>query len=299
MGDIIGGIASIFSGSKTKAPQISPNVVTKNFSSPFYNLNNGVLTAKPGAASPMDFGKMISGLQGNQGGLMGLRAGLRPIQSAVSGVSSNLSSLYGELRPGFGRVTEARVKTIRDAAAAAVGDLRTQMQQRNVLGSSFAADAEARTKLAFAQEEEKARAESIIQETALSTEILQQQLATQAVALGISEEDRAILAQSAQNYLSQANVLNQQITTELNQIGLSGQITNQVSQIAMQGAIQQAQLDMLQKNINNANIAGGLTMVGNGLTSGLSSMFGGGGAAAGFAGGTFTNPLTGLRVGGV
>ena len=266
MGDIIGGIASIFSGSKTKAPQISPNVVTKNFSSPFYNLNNGVLTAKPGAASPLDYRKMLSGLQGDQEGYMGLRAGLRPIQSAVSGVSSNLSGLYGELRPGFGRLTEARVKTSRDAAAAAVGDRRTQMQQRNVLGSSFAADAEARTKLAFAQQEEQARAESIVQETALSTEILQKQLATQAVALGISEEDRAILAQSAQNYTAQANVLSQQITTELNQIGLSGQITNQVSQIAMQGAIQQAQMDMLQKNINNAAIVGGITSIGNFFT---------------------------------
>ena len=285
MGDIIGGIASIFSGSKTKAPQISPNVVTKNFSSPFYNLNNGVLTAKPGAASPLDYRKMLSGLQGDQAGYMGLRAGLRPIQSAVSGVSSNLSSLYGELRPGFGRLTEARVKTIRDAAAAAVGDLRTQMQQRNVLGSSFAADAEARTKLAFTQQEEQARAESIVQETALSTEILQKQLATQAVALGISEEDRAIMMQSAQNYLSQANVLNQQITTELNQIGLSGQITNQVSQIAMQGAIQQAQMDMLQKNINNANIAGGLTSVFGGSTMlGKAAVPGGAAATKGLLG---------------
>ena len=299
MGDIIGGIASIFSGSKTKAPQIPQNIVTKNFSSPFYNLNNGVLTAKPGAASPLDYRKMLAGLQGTQADYMGLRAGLRPIQGAVSGVSSNLSSLYGELRPGFGRLTEARVKTIRDAAAAAVGDLRTQMQQRNVLGSSFAADAEARTKLAFAQQEEQARAEAIVQETALSTEILQKQLATQAVALGISEEDRAILMQSAQNYLSQANVLNQQITTELNQLGVSGQITNQASQIAMQGAIQQAQLDMLQKNINNAAIVGGITSVANSLLGPAATLFGGGGAAAGYAGGTFTNPLTGLRVGGV
>ncbi len=80
--------------------------------------------------------------------------------------------LEEDVRPGFGRFTEAATRTIRNAASRRIGNLREQLRQKRVLGASFAEDLITRTALEFAQEEEAVRARAGIAEIAASLEVL-------------------------------------------------------------------------------------------------------------------------------
>ena len=53
-------------------------------------------------------------------------------------ILSQLSELGAEVRPGFGRFTDAAVEAIRRTKADALGNARQQLQRRRVAGSSFA-----------------------------------------------------------------------------------------------------------------------------------------------------------------
>ena len=261
-------IGDLFGGSS--APKVSTKGVTKSFSTPAYSLNKGTLTPTARAASPSSFAGIYGRLGEQAQDVTGLRSSLAPIKTAFQGFGERLRGLEAEVRPGFGRLTEARVKTIRDASAAAVGDLRTQMQRRGVLGSSFGQDAETRTRLAFAQEEESARSEAILQEIGMSADLIKQQIGVEAANLGITEVDQRILQQSVATYVAQANVLDARIKAELNQLGVAGNITNQVSSIMMEGAIAQAKLD-LQQSLASQSAMGSIfgTFFGAGMSGKL------------------------------
>ena len=80
-----------------------------------------------------------------------------------------------QIRPGFGRLTAAAVQTVRNRGSAAVGNLRESLSRRNILGASFAQDAITRTRLDFAQEEERVRAEAFVAEIGLELQNIQTQ----------------------------------------------------------------------------------------------------------------------------
>lgn len=90
-------------------------------------------------------------------------------------VFEDLDNIRAEVRPGFGRLTDAAVSTIRDRSNVAVGNLRQQLGNRRVLGSSFANDAESRVAGEFAKEENRAKADAIIGEIALTSQIIDQE----------------------------------------------------------------------------------------------------------------------------
>lgn len=91
-----------------------------------------------------------------------------------------------QLRPGFGRLTQARVKAIERAEGRALGDLREQFGARRVLGSSFANREIASTTAEFGQQEEEARAQAIVQEIALRNQTAQALIKTQLAELGVA-----------------------------------------------------------------------------------------------------------------
>lgn len=235
-------IGDLFGGGD--APKVDTKNITSKIATPFYNYNKGTLTQNPGAASPSSFSGIFKNLGENAQSVMGLRSQLPGMQANIQGFGKDLASLRSQVAPGFGRLTQARVQTIRDAAATAIGDLRTQLSRRGVMGSSFASDAENRAKLAFAQEEESARAQSIIEEIGMSADLIKQQVATEAASLGITGADAELLKQSAVTYQAQAQVLGTQIAQQLQQLGVAANIANGLNSVYSDIAIQQSKLDM-------------------------------------------------------
>jgi hypothetical protein len=283
------------------------------FQSPSYGLSHnaeaGLFERQGGFAKsgPERLGLSLVSL-GNAAQQTGeVRGMLGPVRSGLVGLNSDLATLRGEVRPGFGRLTDARVTAIRDAASESIGNLRDSLARRNVLGSSFANDAVSRTRLAFAKEEERARAEAAIQEIGLSQQLIQEQAANYGQQLGLLQEDRANLSQQAVIYQSQAQIIANQMDRELQEFAISANALNGVQAALTQQGIAQAQLDALsnaQTSFNRGALAQqlpGLVGQGAGGLEQLLGLFGGGGAgpAGMFAGGTGTNAMTGLAFGGV
>lgn len=103
-------------------------------------------------------------------------------QQAVSGLAGAfrdqagaLGDLRGQVEPGMGRLTSARLQEIENARQRSIGNLRENLQRRRVLGSSFGADALTRAETEFAQQSEQAAAEGAMQELQLSNELLNQE----------------------------------------------------------------------------------------------------------------------------
>lgn len=98
---------------------------------------------------------------------------LARLNSATGAASADLAGLREQFIPGLGRLTRARIQTIRNARSRATGNLRENLSRRRVLGSSFAQDAETRSGLEFAQAEEEARAKSILEEIDITTQFIE------------------------------------------------------------------------------------------------------------------------------
>ena len=122
---------------------------------------------------------------------------------------SDLDSLRSEVRPGFGRFTDAGVRSIRNARRSALGNIRDQLSRRRVLGSSFGQDTVARANREFGEAEDKVRAQSIIQEIATSSQLLKQEseqifqgvqreLAELQVAKGLSTDFGSMISKNTQ-----------------------------------------------------------------------------------------------------
>ena len=167
----------------------------------------------------------------------------------------NLNDLRGQVRPGFGRLTEARVQAIRNAGAESIGNLRKSLSRRGVMGSSFANDAETRTRMATGQEEERARAEAMVEEIGMSrqgyiADEMNNQMLRFSAAMGMSQEDRAILGQQAQVLAQRASQTANMMDREFNEMGLAGSFRTNMNTAISAQAIQLAQLDMLQESGN-------------------------------------------------
>lgn len=119
----------------------------------------------------------------------GVDSSLSNLVQGLRGRSNEFAELRGEVRPGFGRLTQSRVDAIRNAGSRTVGNLRQELGRRRILGSSFAEREIASTEATFAQEEERARAEAGVQEIALTGELIQREFA------GAIEAAQALIGQ--------------------------------------------------------------------------------------------------------
>lgn len=87
----------------------------------------------------------------------------------------NLADLRGQVRPSFGRFTEAAVESIRRAKADALGTARQQLQRRRVLGSSFGNAQLAAIEQKAGRDEFSARADALLKEIDQTFRIINQE----------------------------------------------------------------------------------------------------------------------------
>lgn len=281
LGGVVGGPAGALIGGSLgsslgqgDAPDVSAMARQAGFSgnieAPGYALRGNNLLKRditPGKIM-FDTANELRGVANRTGGLRTNLAGMR---ASLTGVGGELAALRADVRPGFGRLTEARVRSIKDAGAESIGNMRESLARRNVLGSSFANDALGRQQLAIGQEVERARAEAFVEEIGMSRQLLMDEISRVGAELGLSVEERQIYGQQAQALSAQAQVVANQMDRELQELSVAGAIRNGVSQAISAQAIQQAQLQML--NAQNQNELAGL------MTAGAMGLFRGGGSA--------------------
>lgn len=90
--------------------------------------------------------------------------------------SEDLQGLLSQVAPGYGRLTESRVKAVRDAGERNKSNLTQNLSNRKLLGSSFASNDITSSELEFSKAEEQARAESFLQEMEMTHSLLNEKL---------------------------------------------------------------------------------------------------------------------------
>lgn len=183
---------------------------------------------------------------------------LANLQQAGITTADQLGALIPQVAPGFGKLTEARVNSIRDAASKSIGDLRENLSRRRVLGSSFAQDTLTRAKNEFGKSEGEARAQSFLEELDLTTKLITQR--------------GAVLADTAEKQLSQLNT----------EFGIASNLINGTQQVFQDNASTLANLAVANAQGQGAafqtNFGPAVDAVQSGVTSGvqdaLNSLFG-------------------------
>jgi len=229
-------------------------------------------------ANPVQNRADLASLRDNLAGLRSRSGELRnDVDAARAQFGTTLGDLAAQVVPGFGRLTESRVQAVNNRRDEAVGNLRESLRRRNVLGSSFAADTITRTELAFAQEEESARAQSIIEElglskdfavteavttgklAALSGQLLELDSAsliaeakTIAIDMGLTQQDAGLFAQQLAAIQAEQSSLAQTVARQLQEAGLTANIANAVN--AQINGVAQANVEytLAQAQINAA-----------------------------------------------
>jgi hypothetical protein len=88
---------------------------------------------------------------------------------------SSYQELLSQIRPGFGRLSEATQEQIRNQYAKRFGDLREQLGRRRVLGSSFSNAELDRMKLEEDQQTRLAMSQAMIEELKMTSDVLKSQ----------------------------------------------------------------------------------------------------------------------------
>lgn len=116
--------------------------------------------------------------------------------AAVAGVTdtySDLGDLTGGLRgqvtPGYNALLDTQLSDINDQAHKAIGDLRTNLQSRRILGSSFGNDTLSRANAEVAKTRADVTARNFLQSLDANNKLLQQQYDayTKAATTGLNE----------------------------------------------------------------------------------------------------------------
>lgn len=148
----IGGKALGFFGSKALAPNMPSFNPSSNIRTPAFNM-----TTSGGDVT-------LNRLNGPQ---------------RFAGVLDEIAGVRAEVKPGFGRFTEAAVKSIQDAKNKALGNVRDSLARRRVAGSNFANNALVNIERQFAQDEELARSGALIKEIEVTTQLIDERYKTE------------------------------------------------------------------------------------------------------------------------
>jgi hypothetical protein len=237
---------------------------------PAFTFGGGTL-ARTGtdAFSTAGFADSLSGVRTGTDSLRGRIAALRPdiaqglqgaqslfgrtgaLQSNITGLDTDLQGLQGEVRPGFGRLTESAARTIQNRASAASGNLRASLNKRKILGSSFANAQQASVARDFAELEEQTRAEALVAEITatrgiiqdraglvqlsgqliqLSGQALQEQARFIALDLGANEQELQTFQQDVETIKTEMTAFRDQINRELTELNISTDFLRVVDQ---------------------------------------------------------------------
>lgn len=182
----------------------------------------------------------------------------------VANTYSDLAKETGDLRskvtPGYNDLLTSQLGNINDSARSAIGNLRTNLQSRRILGSSFGQDTIGRTDAEFSKQRNETMATNYLSSLDASNKLLQQQYQarTQAANTGLTELNL------------EANVANGLIGNT-NQILAQNAQTNAKLEAEAQAG-QGKMLGTLFGNVGQSLFGPSLAKAGSGIASGLSNL---------------------------
>ena len=179
--------------------------------------------------------------------------------AAVGGIANtfgqqatDIAGLRSQFTPGFSALRQAQLSQIGSNRTAAIGNLQQNLQNRRVLGSSFAQDAVNRTQEQYDQQQQQVIAQTYLQELSAQQQLIQQQYTA---ARG-----------QFQTGLDEMNL----------EASVAAELTGKASSTLESAAATQAQLDAANA-AGQGKFFGGLGQM---FGSGLQSIFGGGSGSA-------------------
>lgn len=205
---------------------------------------------------------------------------------------NELGGFIDQVSPGFGRLTDARVQSIRNQRDQTISNAVDDFARRGILGSSLAQSALSSIDSEFAEQESEARALSFLEELDLSTRLTEERFQTDISGLQ-NELDNLLLAGSFDRASSQADIdeLNTQLNAGLAAMGAATQAATQAKDLEMrlaaQNAVGQGNLAALMtKNISDSGFSGNLFGGGN-FSNQVESLGGSEAVASNIAGSMF------------
>lgn len=174
----VGGNVSALSGVTTpKYKTLNTKQIASPFDAAAKSLRNTSYAQKmttPGLGISVDKkGNVVTGRTGYAQSL------IDQLRTAGGDAVGGFNALLGQVNPGFGKLTDARVGAITNARERTTSDLRDSLARRRIAGSSFANDSIARTEAEFGQAEATARAESFLEELDTTAKLLDQRFKVQ------------------------------------------------------------------------------------------------------------------------
>lgn len=258
-------MSSLFGGGS--APQLGP--------APRINFNPSSFSSSGGSASYSGGGYGFTPSAGATANIGGL-------QSTFGAQAGAIGALRPMVAPGFSAFRQAGLRDLGNQHRASASNLRDNLAQRRILGSSFAQDSLSRNDAEFAKQRTDFIAQSYLQEIDTSNKLIQEQYQA-----------------AAQQYSVGINQMNFET-------GIAAQLTSQATSASASVAQAQAQIDqkqaLAQADMNmksdQANAAGIGKLIGTGLSLGLAPFTGGaslaglpaiwGGGGGGGGGGGFS-----------
>lgn len=200
--------------------------------------------------------------------------------ASVGSAIDDLTKLQGDVIPGYGALTDARVGAAQDAGRAATSNLRGDLARRKIIGSSFADDAIARSELETGKQVGQAKAQSFLEELDATSKIIGAKFSTITTAM---QTNLAELGASSSAIASLNNMALQAQQLYQNMLAGAGQLAGTVvgagaSQFGAGGAFGQggafgapsstdALLAMLTKGMASGVTSGAGTTSSPGATS--------------------------------
>lgn len=199
----------------------------KNWQSPFVNAGslNSTLNGLSNVAANLK-GWSGGGMTGSYDANGNATVSMDPSRSGIVNGLSNvfgeqlakLNDLAGKIAPGFSDMRTAALTDLENQQKSAIGNLRQNLENRRVLGSSFAQDAVTRANASFANQRAETSSDLYMKELAATNDLIKQQ----------SEAG----VQQMQTYLTQMNL----------EAGMAGAMSEQATSVMSAASQLKAQL---------------------------------------------------------
>jgi len=187
----IAGKSLGFLGSKALSPSLPSFAPSPNIRTPAFNL-----TGTPGGNVTL---QRLAGPQ------------------RFTDILADLADVRGEVKPGFGRFTEAAVTALGEARNRALGTARDILTRRRVMGASFSTNQLASIERAFGIEEEKVRSSALLQEIETTRVLIDQSFRVNLEGLRLDLDELRLatgVSDSILQVMSQQAVIDKQLAAK-------------------------------------------------------------------------------------
>jgi hypothetical protein len=199
-------LKGLFGSNDVKAPQVNVNPtgfsgggLTGNFAGNNYNVTAGA----------------------------GRNAAVQGVQSTFGQQASDLGNLRSQFTPGFSNLRQSLMTALQNNRTQSLGNLRDNLAQRRVLGSSFAQNSLANADQTYQDQIKQIQDQTFLQELGAQQQLIQQQYTAARGAFQTGLDEMNLEAGIATDLTSKATSALTSAATTQAQLDLQAQVANQ------------------------------------------------------------------------